>query len=152
LAGKFKRTRKIKMSQDSCWPVQAGVYARLAGYAPLTALLAGGAESVYDHVPQGSAFPYIVLGTMRAQPFETQAGGGYDIVLEVESYSRALGMKEARGLMEAVAGALHDETFPVTGQRLVFCRLVAQESRLSPDGETRTGTQRFRLITEPAGE
>ncbi|HYD17051.1 MAG TPA: DUF3168 domain-containing protein [Patescibacteria group bacterium] len=137
------------MSQDSCWPVQAGVYARLGSFAPLTALLASGASGVYDHVPPGSAFPYIVLGMMRAEPFETQRGGGYDIVLEVQSYSRALGMKEARGLMEAVASALHDETFPIEGQRLVFCRLVAQESRLSPDGETRTGSQRFRLLTEP---
>ena len=68
------------MTQDSAWAAQAALYAALCAHAPLTAQLAAGAGSVFDHVPQGAAFPYIVLGDMRAAPLETQDGGGCDIL------------------------------------------------------------------------
>jgi hypothetical protein len=134
------------MPQDSLWPVQAAIYGVLAGAAPLTAQLADGADSVFDHVPQGSAFPYIVLGESAAQPLETQTGGGYDTTIDIHAYSRSLGMKEAKAIMAAISSALHQQDFAVTGQRLVFCRLQSQQLR--QEGETRHGVQRFRIITE----
>ena len=138
------------MSQDSVWEVQAAVFSRLAAASSLTAVLADGADSVFDHVPQGSAFPYIVLGEISAQSFETQGGGGYDITLAVHSYSKGLGMKEVRGIMAAVFAQLHEASFAVTGQTLVQCRLASAETRLEADGLTRHGLQHFRIITEPA--
>jgi hypothetical protein len=138
------------MPQDSSWAVQAAVYSRLCADAGLTSLLAAGAASIFDHVPQGSAFPYIALGSLAARPLETQGGGGYDISLDIHCYSRALGMKQARAVMAAVASALHGADFAVTGQVLVLCRLTEQETALEPDGETRHGLQRFTIITEPA--
>jgi hypothetical protein len=135
------------MPQDSLWPVQAAIYGVLAGATALTAQLADGADSVFDHVPQGSAFPYIVLGESAAEPLETQTGGGCDITIDIHAYSRALGMKEAKAVMAAISGALHGQNFAVTGQRLVFCRLQSQQLR--QDGETRHGVQRYRIITEP---
>ncbi len=135
------------MPQDSLWPVQAAIYGVLAGATALTAQLAAGAESIFDHVPQGSSFPYIVLGDSAGAPLETQEGGGFDSTLDIHAYSRALGMKEAKSLLAAVSAALHDQNFAVSGQRLIFCRLVSQELRL--EGETRHGVLRFRIITEP---
>lgn len=135
------------MPQDSLWPVQAAIYGVLAGATALTAQLAEGGSSVFDHVPQGSAFPYIVLGESAAEPLETQAGGGYDTTLDIHTYSRALGMKEAKAVMAAISDCLHGQDFAVTGQRLVFCRLISQSLR--QDSETRHGVQRFRIITEP---
>ncbi len=135
------------MPQDSLWPVQAAIYGVLTGEPAVTAQLPEGAEGVFDHVPQGSAFPYIVLGDSGAQPLETQAGGGCDSTIDIHTYSRALGMKEAKAVMAAIAACLHAQDFAVTGQRLVFCRLMSQTLR--QDGETRHGTQRFRIITEP---
>ena len=136
------------MPQDSLWPVQAAIYGVLAGNSALTAQLAEGASSVFDHVPQGSAFPYIVLGNSAAQPLETQSGGGCDSTVDIHAYSRALGMKEAKSVMAAVSDALHNQNFTVAGQRLVFCRLISHELR--QEGETRHGISRFRIITEPA--
>ncbi len=135
------------MPQDSLWPVQAAIYGALAGDASLTALVAAGADSVFDHVPQGSAFPYIVLGGSAAQPLETQDGGGFDTTIDIHTYSRALGMKEAKAVMAAISACLHDRNFAVTGQRLVFCRLASQTLR--QEGETRHGIQIFRIVTEP---
>lgn len=135
------------MPQDSLWPVQTAIYGMLTGTSAVTAQLADGADSIFDHVPQGSAFPYIVLGGCATQPLETQSGGGCDTVIDIHAYSRALGMKEAKAVMAAVSDALHSQNFAVAGQRLVFCRLISQELR--QEGETRHGISRFRIITEP---
>lgn len=135
------------MPQDSLWPVQAAIYGVLAGEPALTALLADGGSSVFDHVPQGSAFPYIVLGESAGAPLETQTGGGCDTTIDIHAYSRTLGMKEAKAIMAAIADALHGQDFAVTGHRLVFCRLTSQTLR--QEGETRHATLRFRIITEP---
>ena len=50
------------MSSDGLWDVQKGVYAALSAYAPLTALLAGGAAGILDKVPAATPLPYLVLG------------------------------------------------------------------------------------------
>lgn len=107
----------------------------------------GGRIKRFRPCAAGSAFPYIVLGESAAEPLETQAGGGYDTTLDIHTYSRALGMKEAKAVMAAISDCLHGQDFAVTGQRLVFCRLISQSLR--QDGETRHGVQRFRIITEP---
>lgn len=138
------------MPQDSAWAVQAALYTRLCAASAVTALLAAGAGSVFDHVPPGSAFPYIALGDMAAQPLETQTGGGHDITLDIHVFSRAPGMKETRAIMAALSALLHEQDFAVTGQNLILCRMAAQDTRLEADGETRHGTQRYRIITEPA--
>lgn len=138
------------MPQDSAWAVQAAVYSRLCADSGVTGLLAAGSNSVFDHVPQGSAFPYIALGDMGCKPLETQTGAGNDIIFDIHCYSRGLGMKQTREILAAVAACLHEAAFTVTDHMLVLCRLVSQETRLMEDGETRHGLQRFRIITEPA--
>ncbi|MEZ0260288.1 MAG: DUF3168 domain-containing protein [Alphaproteobacteria bacterium] len=138
------------MTADSTWSVQKAVYARLCAHAPLTALLALGAEGVHDHLPEDAPLPRIVFGEMEARPLGTQGGNGYDIAFTILTQSRAEGMKQLRGVMEAVTAALHRQDFAVEGHTLVLCQLERSSARLESDGITRTGTQVFRLITEPA--
>jgi len=69
------------MSVDSSWNVQTGVFNRLTAASALTAQLAAGAGSVLDHVPQGTAFPYLVLGEMECQPADSQGFSGNDVTL-----------------------------------------------------------------------
>lgn len=137
------------MTADSAWDVQAALYSRLAGTGALTALLPAGASGVCDHVPEGLAFPYVVLSGLQAQGNDTQQAHGYDITLSIASYSRAEGMKELRGVMAAIYDALHDAGFTVPNQALILCRQLSAETRLEADGITRAGVQRFRIITEP---
>ncbi|TAL39636.1 MAG: DUF3168 domain-containing protein [Alphaproteobacteria bacterium] len=137
------------MSADSAWDVQTAIYSRLSGTSALTALLAAGAAGVCDHVPEGMAFPYVVLSTLQAQPGDTQQTHGYDITLSIASYSRGEGMKELRGIMAAIYDTLHDASFSVPNQTLILCRQLSSETQLEQDGVTRAGLQRFRIITEP---
>lgn len=138
------------MSADSLWDVQTGVYARLTGAAGLTALLAGGAAGVRDHVPPGTAFPYVVLGEAAARPLDTQDTSGNDIALTLHIYSRGAGMKETKNIMAAIDAALHNAAFAVPNHTLVLCRRLEAAVSLESDGLTRHGVQRFQLITEPA--
>lgn len=137
------------MTADSAWDVQTALYSRLAGAAGLTALLAAGAAGVCDHVPEGLAFPYVVLSGLRTEASDTQQSHGYDITLTIASYSRAEGMKELRSVMAAIYDALHDASFTVPNQTLILCRQISAETQLESDGITRAGLQRFRIITEP---
>lgn len=138
------------MPKDSTWEVQAAVHTRLREATGLTSLLAAGAESVLDHVPPDTAFPYIVLGDISARPHDTQAGFGRDILLTVYTYSRKSGMKETKEIMAAVFDALHDGGFSVANHDLILCREVSLTAALENDGATRRGAQQFQIITEPA--
>ncbi|MEZ0226537.1 MAG: DUF3168 domain-containing protein [Alphaproteobacteria bacterium] len=137
------------MTGDSAWDVQTALYARLTGTSALTALLAAGSNGVCDHVPQGLAFPYVVLSSLQATASDTQQTHGYDITISIASYSRSEGMKELRGIMAVIYDTLHDAGFAVPNQSLILCQQISSETQLEPDGITRAGLQRFRIITEP---
>jgi hypothetical protein len=137
------------MSADSLWDVQTGVFNRLTVTSAVTSLLANGANSVLDHVPAGTAFPYIVLGETRSLPMDTQRVIGNDVTLTLHTYSRGAGMQQARHIMAAIYDALHNAVFAVPNQTLILCQCLDTETRLETDGLTRHGLQRFRIITEP---
>jgi hypothetical protein len=146
------------MSADSLWDIQTGVYTVLAGTAGLTALLADGANSILDHVPAGTAFPYVMLGAAQSVPLDTQGISGNEVTLTIDAYSHATGMDELRHIMSQIYDALHNAAFSVPNQSLVQCRCLGSETMLEPEGfghlqqnaVVRHGAQRFRIITEPA--
>lgn len=138
------------MSADSSWDVQTGVFTCLTGNAALTALLADGGNSVLDHVPSGTVFPYVVLGESQLRLLETQGNSGSAITLVLHSYSRSAGMKELKNIMSRIYEALHYTSFTVPNQTLVLCQCLGAESVLEEDGLTRHGIQRFQIICEPA--
>lgn len=138
------------MSADSSWDVQAGIFARLTGTGAVTGLLAGGAAGVLDHVPEGTAFPYVVIGEATSNPLDSQGSSGNDVTVTIHTYSRGIGMKEAKSIMAAVDAALHDASFAVPNQILILCQRLESQAVLESDGKTRHGIQHFQVITEPA--
>lgn len=136
------------MSADSQLGVQRGVYEVLGADQDLVSILAAGAESIYDHVPKNSGFPYVVLGESRAAPFDSMGSSGLDQVIALRVFSRYKGMKELKDAMSAIYAALHDTDIQVDNQNLVLLRFEAGETRLEGDGMTRQGVMRFRVITE----
>lgn len=137
------------MTTDTLWRVQTAVRAHLAADDSLTALLPAGSDGICDHVPAGTAFPYIVLSDMQAVPHDTVGGDGYEITLYIDSFSQAAGMKELKTLMHVLRARLHRAGFTVTGHSLVTCDEISAAVSLEADGRTRAGRQRFRLIVEP---
>lgn len=137
------------MSLETFWHLQAAMHARLREHAALTALLAAGADSLYDHVPPESLFPYIVMGEMTARPLNTQTDAAYEVDMTIYAYSRGTGMRELKKVMSACADALQNGGINVAGHLVVLCREMESDTRLESDGATRRGRMRFRLIVEP---
>lgn len=138
------------MSADSSWDVQTGIFTHLTGNASLTDLLADGAGSILDHVPPGTAFPYVVLGETQAVPMDTQGSSGNDISVSLHTYSRGGGMQEVKNIMTVIYDALHNAFFDVPNQTLILCQCRMSETKFEDDGQTRHGIQHFHIITEPA--
>lgn len=138
------------MSLETFWHLQAALHSRLSSHAPLAALLAAGANSIFDHVPVDSAFPYIALGEMEARPANTQGENGYEVDMTLHCYSRSAGMREIKKIMAATSDALLSGSINVAGHVMVLCQERQSAARLENDGETRHGQQTFRLVVEPA--
>ncbi|MFQ5774192.1 MAG: DUF3168 domain-containing protein [Kiloniellaceae bacterium] len=135
------------MSADSQWPLQQAVHAALSGDAALRALL-GGPARVFDHVPQGGAFPYVVIGEATSGPFDGKTENGMEQTLTIHTWSRYRGLKETKEIMAAVAAALDGQGLALAGHALVLLRFAFGATFLDPDGLTRHGVQRFRAVTQ----
>ncbi len=101
------------------WALQQAVFAVLSVSGAVRDIAD---ERVFDAVPRGAAFPYIVVGEGGEADASTATEKGREHTLEIHVWSRAGGHKEAK--------------------------LAADYSRES-DGETYRAVLRFRAVTEP---
>jgi len=138
---------------------QAAVFTRLDGTAALTNQLAAhayaaGKKAIYDYAPQADdagstvAFPYVALGDETDVQWDTDDSVGREATLTIHTLSRYRGKKEAHNIMGAIKTALHQHALAVSGQVTVLCYWEFSEIFTEPDGITRHGVQRFRIITE----
>lgn len=133
---------------------QVGIFNRLTGYSALTTEL-GGAK-VYDHVPQGTAAPYVLIGDDTLIESDTKTGNGWELTITVHTWDflRA-GRKTVKEIMEHIYDALHKQETNVTvsGFSLTYLHCEYQETfQERAEGATDMyyhGVQRFRaLITD----
>lgn len=103
---------------------------------------------VYDNVPQDTAFPYIVIGDDTSIPFDTDDSIGSEVTCTIHVWSRYRGKKEVKEIMGAVYASLHRASFAIADGALIECVSEFAESFVDPDGLTRHGVIRFRLIVE----
>jgi hypothetical protein len=61
--------------------LQAGIYTRLVGYSALTTALGG--SKVYDHVPQNTSAPYVLIGEDTIVEADTKTSNGWDCTLTI---------------------------------------------------------------------
>ena len=91
---------------------QAGIYARLTSYAPLTALVG---TKIYDHVPQDETAPYVVIGDHTATDWSTKTRNGweYTVTIHAWDFERA-GRKSVNAILSAIYDALHQAEGAIT--------------------------------------
>jgi len=126
------------------WELQKAVVARLQAYTPITDLVAG----VYDHVPQDSAYPYIVAGDDSAIPFDTDNSIGSETDVTIHAWSRYRGRKEIKQVLDAIHAGLHRFALVVANAATVLCTFEGSDSFTEEDGLTRHGVIRFRVILD----
>ena len=98
--------------KDAFGPLQTAIFLRLNGDAPLTAQISG----VFDDIPTNPVFPYVQIGIMSGESFQTHSRPGDDIIIFVEIFSQGEGMKEAQDIKNNIDRLLADRTdLVVTG-------------------------------------
>ena len=101
--------------------LQAGIYARLTGYSALTTAL-GGAK-IYDHVPQNTTFPYVMIGDDTAIEDDTKSHEGWEVTMTLHAWDyAAAGRKSVKAILGHLYDALHrqEASVTVTGFQMVL--------------------------------
>ncbi len=132
------------MTDFASWELQQAVFAALNGDAALAARIIG----VFDQVPSGTAFPYVVIGDSKSEDWSSATFTGQEHRFTVEVWSQDSGRMEVKEIMGLIHDVLHDAPLALTGHQLVNLRLLTAEDALEADGITYRGTLKFRAVTQ----
>ena len=128
------------------WALQQAIFATLAASSEVQDAV--GAR-IFDAVPRGSAFPYIVVGDDKESDWSTATEPGTAHELTIHIWSRAAGRRETRLAAEAVIEALNGAALTLDGQALIDLRYLESQSSRESDGETVHAQLRFKALLEP---
>jgi len=134
------------MSGDSQWAVQQAIFAKLGADAAVKALI-GDPARIYDHIPDAPTFPYVGIGEAFSDQFDTKSWDGMDQDVVLHVWSRYRGKKEAKQIMGAIHDALNKQPLTVTGHNFVLCQFTFGQVFDDPDGLSRHGVARYRVVT-----
>lgn len=132
---------------DALFAVQQAVFNALDASAEIQAVL-GNPPRLYDHVPPGAIFPYVVYGPTHVVPHDTKTETGFEQIVTLNAWSRYRGGKEARDIFQAVYDTLHRAGLSVTGQVFLSCEFHSADFSLDSDGLTNHAAMRFSIITQ----
>ena len=120
--------------------LHAAIYAKLD-----TAL----SVPIYSAVPQGDAEPaFVTMDGFRANRNDTDTETGFDGTIDVHVWTEYEGWKELCTLQTTIYNAMHRTALTVTGHAVIDVQQEFSEMRRDPDGITKHGIQRFRVIIE----
>lgn len=139
----------VDVTGDADLALQKAIYTCLSAEPSIAALVA---TRIYDNAPGDASFPYLTLGEAQVDDWSAGDAEGAEHFLSLHAFSRAGGRAEAKAIMGAVHGALHDKGLTLEGFHLVNLRFQSAETRRESDGATWRGTIRFRAVTEKISE
>jgi len=127
-------------------PVQAAYYAALTGDALLMNLVTG----VFDNVPEGQAYPYVVLGEGTEIADNRHGGFGRQTTQTLHVWSRYRGYSQGLAIAARMVAVLDHQPLTVTGLHHVSTRFEFQQTLTDPEppGDIRHIPVRFRTVTE----
>jgi hypothetical protein len=135
------------MSAASLVAMQDAVYAALSASPAIKALI-GDPARLYDHVPDEAIFPYVELGEVSARRFDSTSRSGLDCMLTFNAWSRYSGRREAKQILDAVYGVLHDGSLSIAGNAHVLTGFQSAETTRDEDGLTYRGIAKYRVIVQ----
>lgn len=114
----------------SSFPLQKAIYSALD-----TALTCG----VYDHVPQGATYPYVVIDSQLATDRQSLIAQRERIFVYLSVWSDYKGQKEVLSIMASIRSALQNAKLTLTSGTVVNTVVSRETTRRDVDGETFTG-------------
>jgi len=101
---------------------------------------------IYDDVPEGTVYPYVVIGEETSSNNGTKTLDGVEHTLTLHVWSQYRGRREIKEIMQSVYEKLHNTAITVTGASLVNIRQEFSNTLAEQDGITRHGVMRFRAV------
>lgn len=133
---------------DGARELWQAVFDALTADAALQAML-GQPPRIFDHVPDNTPFPYLVIGDGATLEAGSDTGAGSLHRLVLHAWSRAHGRSECRALMDAAHAVLHEAALPLGARVLTYLRFEGSDVLRDPDGRTWHGLIRFTARSEP---
>lgn len=133
--------------------VQAGIYARLMSYTPLTSLVG---SNVFDFVPSTARPPYVLIGDDTAVDWSTKTKSGWEVTLAIHCWDfEKAGRKSVKAILSAIYDALHRQEASITVNGFTLVQLQSEfETTFQDTSEAGQsdhfyhGVQRFRALVQ----
>lgn len=113
-----------------------------------TALDAALSCPVYDHVPQGSAYPYVVIESVTGNDADFINARKERKTVTLSVWSTYRGQKEVITLLAAITTRLHGKKLPLSVGRMASTMSTATATNREPDGVTYMGQARVSVLVE----
>ena len=101
---------------------------------------------VYDDVPSTASLPYVVIGDDTMADDNTNDFVGYQATVTIHAWSEYKGRAQVKQIQDEINSLLDRKKLSIVGYNSVTCYQEYSESTLDPDGITRHGVQRYRVV------
>lgn len=127
------------------YELQGQIVTLLKASPEITALIGG---RVYDRVPENPTFPYVSFGPSDEISDDADCIDGFEVTMQLDVWSRAVGFPECRRIVDAVRRALPEEGITMADNALVtFYHRISRVFR-DQDGLTSHGAMTFEAFVE----
>lgn len=127
-------------------PVQGAMYARIRADATLNAAIGG---RVYDEVPEGAVYPYVVIGDGVETPDNEVAAFASRVAATLHVWSAYRGFRQALDIADHLIRVFDRQPLAVPGRDLVAVRHEQTITLRDPDSDVRHVVVRFAVETNP---
>ena len=125
--------------------LHGAIYERLTTDPALSSLING---RVFDDVSASATFPYVVIGPVDSVEDDADCITSLEVAQQIDCWSRATGFPECKRVVDAVRAALHDYSFDLASNALVFFEHRTTRITRDPDGLTSHGILGFEAVIE----
>lgn len=126
--------------------VQTAIYNKLTANAGLISAVSG----IFSHTPQGTAFPYINIGSVSTSELSSLGKNGIDYSIDIHSWSKAGGHKQTADILDLLYQTLHNSSITVSGCDFIAMRVSQTSITLENDGITYHGLLRLNVLLKEA--
>jgi len=114
--------------------------------ASITDAAGSAITGVFDDVPEGTAYPYIVIGEEASNNISTKDLDMHEHTLTIHTWSQYRGLKEIKVIMKQIYDTLNNSSLSVSGGQAVNMKQEFLTTLIDADGITRHGIMRFRAV------
>jgi hypothetical protein len=127
--------------------LRSALIAALKANAGVQATALGASPRIFNRVPDGARFPYLVISSTW-RPFDTtsERGGEHDV--QIHLLGEAEGDKEGEAIFNAVRLFLRDASLSLSTHVLANLEFKFEDVRSDEAGKRYFGLQRWRAVTE----